>query len=331
MGIASSSTDKILQRLDRIEEGQTKLEADLREDISKLAEGQTKLAEGQTKLREDISELRDDVNNATSVRNGVTPIKQHLLGTVWVYSTDGGSMHEERRGVEAFEGDWVEPANVSDDSYIRRSEWLMTAARDIAKQRAVHVSVTHSGDGAPVRDQYNGVVMTRTKMLTAGHCVLDARAHGPRYHFERLLYYYWSNDNWSYELVEKCSPQVRSITVIEGRDMAVVEFDTTIFPQLPPLRLFNGSIALGSSAVANTLFCEKGERTVHSTRLDHNGSNENGLEYFQGPGRTGHSGCGIYNSDGCLIGIMSSGSAPRNSAGTKDTVRGSDDAKPSRR
>jgi V8-like Glu-specific endopeptidase len=74
-----------------------------------------------------------------------------------------------------------------------------------------------------------------------------------------------------------------------------------------------GGVNAGSAAVIHSYFYEataKGVMHEYSTVLHANRWDAD-HSFFQGPGRTGHSGGGVYRYDGALIGVMCEADGPR--------------------
>ena len=104
----------------------------------------------------------------------------------------------------------------------------------------------------------------------------------------------------------RVTPPLTELLVSPTNDLALVTFAEPVFPRRQAeLTLQDGETAIGSSAAVHTLLEHRAELCCLASRMEYNGSN-----CFQGPGRTGHSGCGFFNAWGQLVGVMSEAFGP---------------------
>jgi hypothetical protein len=183
--------------------------------------------------------------------------------------------------------------------------------RTEASARALHFQSWRGGKPA----QWNGVRLDRHRFLTAAHCVSEV--------WDRT-----NGEEWVVAVYDKaCGSHVPiTFTAVavdpdfvqrHGPDVAIVMCEESLpgHPHaLGALRV--GRPEVGDAAVIHSCFCEydrhKAKDVVHelSSLLHCNAVGED-RAFFQGPGRTGHSGAGFFSFDGRYMGCMSEACGPR--------------------
>jgi hypothetical protein len=302
-GLKNGKQD-LTKGLKNVRQDLTKRLKNVRQDLTKrLNKVQSKLTKDMKlqleKALENVA-TKKDVQNATAVRNkvvhleGVPLVRYDLLpsnsrnpGTLSWTPTAGRRFTIPFANTTTFAIPWQEAK--------RRSVWLRFS-------------------GSSVTWQCNGVLLDHETVLTTAHslddfwkcksCRLDkvklAGRPAVKAHLQEILVNPDYVSSFKKELLEKKKSAA-------GLDVALLRLahplpsrSTLAYPQVARPTLGGGPMT------AFTVYKAEGNQKIdeYTTRLDCNRVSRS-HSWYQGPGRQGHSGSGVYDSDGRLVGLMS--------------------------
>ena len=156
--------------------------------------------------------------------------------------------------------------------------------------------------------QCNAVLFSRNQILTAMHCV-DRALTDPSYKLVQLKHAGAEDVHTADLAISRIAyDKAYRNDLSSGLDLALVTFSSPLPWDVAPPRTAKPSLA--TTAIIHSILKENKSFHEYSTKLDANRVDTD-YSYFQGPGRTGHSGGGLFAGDGRLVGVMSSADGPR--------------------
>ena len=205
------------------------------------------------------------------------------------------------------------PQHWSDD--LRRTEERATGERGRAE--AMERAVLLMFQSGQVGWQCNGVVFGDREVLTAGHCVDRALTH-PNLRVTMARPKSSLHPELGCATTAPRAPRELRMDPLydgaegPGQDIALVTFEAPHpwlgATKVRPPRI--GRPEFHSAAWMHTLLSDGYGLQEFTSKLELNQSNGS-CSVFQGPGRTGHSGGGVYRYDGSIVGVMSEADGPR--------------------
>lgn len=238
----------------------------------------------------EIKKINERIMDSTAIRNGVTLVPGEPLQ--WLQS---GKEFSIQMFLKKKQGTGVSRS---------ASEQFMDQTVMIATSQSVFLHVKQTDMMG------NGVILGPDLLATALHVIFPGRtdsigvnvAGRPR---TILLHFHHGPSEES---------NIRDVAVCRkmDHDFVLVRLTESIFPgKSHRVRSHqNVRLVFPFKAISHTWHEQGGEFENFTTELSFNGMSLGGLSVFTGPGRSGHSGTGVWSSCGSLVGIVTKAHGP---------------------